>query len=110
MIRSKTPGQSTKASRSTCRAPGTRLLAGLALLAAIACGSGGWRCEVTIVMDGQTVVGTGSANTEDAALATARLNACNQLGLDDLGVRTCEQGLKPSTADSWSLTESCEET
>ena len=66
-------------------------------------------CEVTVVMDGRTVVGTGSGNAHDTALATARRNACEQLGLDDLGLRSCEQGLNPG-AQSWSMTEDCHET
>lgn len=86
-----------------------RVVAGIALLAAIACGSGGWRCEVTMVMDGRTVVGTGNGNSRDVAQAEARRNACDQLGLDDRNLRRCEQGLNPG-AESWSLTEDCEET
>ena len=110
MIGRRTLGHCTEAVRAYHRAPGMRTLVfGFALVAAISCASGGWRCEVTVVMDGQTVVGTGNGNSQDTALALARRNACEQLGLDDLGLRRCEQGLNPG-ADSWSVTDECEET
>ncbi len=110
MIGKRTPEHGTEAVRAYHRAPGMRaLVAGLALVAAISCASAGWRCEVTLVMDGRTVVGTGSDDTQARALAQARRNACEQLGLDDLGLRRCEQGLNPG-ADSWSVTDDCEET
>ena len=83
---------------------------GPALALAISCGSGGWRCEVTIVADGQTVVGVGTGNARDVAEATARRNACEQLQLDDIGIGRCEQGLQPAGVDSWSVTEDCAET
>ena len=110
MIGKRTLEHGTEAVRAFHRAPGMRALVfGLALVAAIGCGSAGWLCEVTVVMDGRTVVGTGSEDTEARALALARRNACEQLGLDDLGLRRCEQGLNPG-ADSWSMTHSCQET
>ena len=109
MIRNRTPGHRTQAVGANHRGPGVRALVfGLALVVAISCGGSGWRCEVTIVMDGLTVVGTGSGNARDVAAATARRNACEQLELDDNGIRRCEQGLNPG-ADSWSVTEDCEE-
>lgn len=110
MIRRRAPGPGTGAARANHCKPRTRhLVHGLALVAAISCGGGGWRCEVTIVMDGQTVVGTGSANAEDVALAEARHAACVQLGLDPLELRRCENGANPG-AESWSITEDCQET
>lgn len=110
MIRTKTPGQSAQEVKADYRAPRMRrLVYGLAMLAAVSCASGGWRCEVTLVMDGRTVVGTGTGNSHDVALATARRNACDQLGLEPLGVSRCEQGLNPG-AESWSETSDCEET
>lgn len=110
MIRKRIPGHCAQVVKADCRASRTRrLVAGLALFAAISCGSGGWRCEVTLVMDGRTVVGTGSGNSHDVALATARRNACEQLGLDDLGLQRCEQGLNPG-AEMFSETSDCEET
>ena len=109
-MRKSTPANRIQAVRADHRSPAMRrLVAGIALLAAISCGSGGWRCEVTMVMDGRTVAGTGNGNSRDVALAEARRNACDQLGLDDLNLRRCEQGLNPG-AESWSLTEDCEET
>lgn len=109
MIRTKTPGQSAQEVKADYRAPRKRrLVYGLAVLAAVTCGGGGWRCEVTIVMDGQTVVGTGSANAHDVALAEARHAACAQLGLDPLQLRRCEDGANPG-AESWSITEDCQE-
>ncbi len=110
MIGKRTPKHGTEAVRAYQRAPGLRALVfGLALVAAISCGSSGWLCEVTVVMDGRTVVGTGSDDTEAKALALARRIACEQLGLDDLGLRRCEQGLNPG-AESWSMTDDCSET
>ena len=111
MIRKRAAGIRTRAVRANRHAPGMGGLAlGLALVVAISCGSGGWRCEVTIVMDGQTVVGTGTGNARDVAAATARSAACTQLPLDDRGVRRCEDGLQPAGVESWSMTEDCEET
>ncbi len=111
MIRKRAARIRTQAVRANHRAPGMRALVfGLALVVAISCGSGGWRCEVTIVMDGQTVVGTGTGNARDVASATARSAACAQLQLDDRGTRRCEDGLQPAGVESWSMTEDCEET
>ena len=111
MIRKRSAGHRTQAVRANRHSPGMRALVfGLALAVAISCGSGGWRCEVTIVMDGRTVVGTGSGNARDVAAATALTDACEQLGLDTSGMRRCVQRLQPASAESWSLTEDCEET
>lgn len=111
MIRKRAAGTRTRAVRADRRTPGMRALAfGLALAVAISCGSPGWRCEITIVMDGQTVVGTGTGNARDVAAATAWTDACAQLELDNDGMRRCVQGLQPASAQSWSVTEDCVET
>lgn len=110
MIRKRIPGHHTQAVKANHRTPGMRALVfGLALVVAISCGSARWSCDVTIVMDGVTVVGTGSGNARDVAAATARRNACEQLSLDDEGIRRCETGLKPAQAQSFELTEDCQE-
>lgn len=110
MIGRRTAGHCNEAVRNHHRGRRKRtLLSGLALAAAISCGSAGWQCEVTVVMDGRTVMGTGSDDTRVQALALARRNACEQLGLDDIGLRRCEQGLKPAAADTWSMTDDCME-
>ncbi|MDE2796895.1 MAG: hypothetical protein OXL34_18925 [Gemmatimonadota bacterium] len=110
MIDKRTPGHCMQALRGYRRAPALRhLVAGLALAAAIGCQAGGWRCEVTLVMDGRTVTGTGTGNSHDVALASARRNACDQLGLDPEGLRRCELGLNPG-AETWDESSDCEET
>ena len=110
MTRRRTLERGARTTGAKRRFAGTRALVNaLALIAVIACGGGGWRCEVTMVMDGLTVSGTGTGQSRDFALATARRNACEQLNLDDLQLRRCEQGLNPGTG-TWSLSEDCEMT
>ena len=71
MIRTRTRGNQPRKLKADYRAPRMRpLVYGLALLAAVSCASGPWRCEVTVVMDRLTVVGTGPGNSHDVALAT----------------------------------------
>lgn len=111
MIRKRAAGIRTQAVRANRRTPGTRaLVLGLALVVAVSCGSGGWRCEVTIVMNGQTVVGTGTGNARDVAYSTARSAACAKLDLDDRDTRRCEEGAQPAAADTWEVSEDCVET
>ena len=110
MIRNRTPEHCTQTPKAHRRAPRMRpLVVGLALIAAISCQAGGWRCEVTLVVDGRTATGIGTGNTHDVALASARKNACDQLALEPVGLGRCEQGLNPGV-DEWSETADCEET
>ena len=69
--------------------------------------SGQWRCDVTLMLGHQTGRGSGTGATQDAALSSARANACAQLGLNGSERSLCERGQAPRPFTDWSNRHDC---